>query len=166
MHDKRESALTPPARKPDPSRVRVRILAAGKPALAYAKSGVEEYLKRLSRYGSYELEYLKAGDSATVSAALLERSAGTFRIAMDERGEVLPTQAWADKFAALELRGEIKAISFLIGASDGHTPDLRQACDAVWSLSRLTLQHELALVVLLEQLYRVATLRRGEPYHR
>lgn len=146
--------------------MRIRILVAGKPALAYAKSGVEEYLKRLGRYGSHELEFLKAGDSASVSAALLDRSAGSFRIAMDERGEALVTQAWADKFAALEMRGDIKAVSFLIGASDGHTPELRHACDAVWSLSKLTLQHELALVVLLEQLYRVATLRKGEPYHR
>jgi 23S rRNA (pseudouridine1915-N3)-methyltransferase len=146
--------------------VRIRILVAGKPSLAYARSGVEEYLKRLGRYGSHELEFLKAGDSESVSSALLERSTGSFRIAMDERGEALVTQAWADKFAALEMRGEIKAVSFLIGASDGHTPALREACDAVWSLSKLTLQHELALVVLLEQLYRVATLRKGEPYHR
>ena len=146
--------------------MRIRILAAGKPALAYAKSGVEEYLKRLGRYGSHELEFLKAGDSESVSAALLERSAGSFRIAMDERGEALGTQAWAEKFAALEMRGDIKAVSFLIGASDGHTPRLRETCDAVWSLSKLTMQHELTLVVLLEQLYRVATLRKGEPYHR
>lgn len=146
--------------------MRIRILAAGKPALAYAKSGVEEYLKRLGRYGSHELEFLKAGDSESVSAALLERSAGSFRIAMDERGEALGTQAWAEKFAALEMRGDIKAVSFLIGASDGHTPRLRETCGAVWSLSKLTMQHELALVVLLEQLYRVATLRKGEPYHR
>lgn len=146
--------------------MRIRILAAGKPALSYAKSGVEEYLKRLGRYGSHELEFLKAGDSATVSAALLERSAGSYRIAMDERGDALVTAAWAEKFAALEMRGDIKAVSFLIGASDGHTAELRRRCDAVWSLSSLTMQHELALVVLLEQLYRVATLRRGEPYHR
>ncbi|TAE76718.1 MAG: 23S rRNA (pseudouridine(1915)-N(3))-methyltransferase RlmH [Verrucomicrobia bacterium] len=146
--------------------MRIRILAAGKPSLAYAKSGVDEYLKRLGRYGSHELEFLKAGDSSSVSAALLERSAGTFRIALDERGDSLVTRAWADHFAALEMRGDIKALCFLIGASDGHTPELRKRCDAVWSLSSLTMQHELALVVLLEQLYRVATLRRGEPYHR
>lgn len=151
---------------PDGRRVRVRILAAGKPALAYAKSGVEEYLKRLGRYGSYELDYLKAGDSESVSAALLERSAGCRRIALDERGEILSTATWAERLAAWEMRGDIKAVSFLIGASDGHTAALREASDEVWSLSKLTLQHELALVVLLEQLYRVATLRRGEPYHR
>jgi 23S rRNA (pseudouridine1915-N3)-methyltransferase len=146
--------------------VRIRILAAGKPSLTYAKSGVEEYLKRLGRYGSYDLEFLKAGDSESVSNALLERSTGNFRIAMDERGEALATQAWADKFAALEMRGDIKSVSLLVGASDGHTAELRETCDAVWALSKLTMQHELALVVLLEQLYRVATLRRGEPYHR
>src|SRR5690606_30848818 len=139
---------------------RIRILVAGKPALPYAKSGVEEYLKRLGRYGSHELEFLKAGDPETVSAALLERSVNSFRIALDERGEALVTSVWAEKFAALEMRGDIKAVSFLIGASDGHTAELRRRCDAVWSLSSLTLQHELALVVLLEQLYRVATLRR------
>ncbi len=146
--------------------MRIRILAAGKPSLTYAKSGVEEYLKRLGRYGSYDLEFLKAGDSESVSNALLERSTGNFRIAMDERGEALATQAWADKFAALEMRGDIKSVSLLVGASDGHTAELRETCDAVWALSKLTMQHELALVVLLEQLYRVATLRRGEPYHR
>lgn len=146
--------------------MRIRILAAGKPALAYAKSGIAEYLKRLGRYGSHELEFVKAGDSASVSATLLERSAGSFRIALDERGEALVTQAWADQFAALEMRGDIKSLTFLIGASDGHTAELRKTCEAVWSLSKLTLQHELALLVLLEQLYRVATLRKGEPYHR
>lgn len=146
--------------------MRVRVLAAGKPSLAYAKSGVEEYLKRLTRYGSHELEYLKAGDSVSVSAALLERSAGTYRIALDERGRALSTQEWADQFTALEMRGDIKTVCFLIGASDGHTAELRSAADAIWCLSALTLQHELALVVLLEQLYRVATFRKGEPYHR
>lgn len=146
--------------------MRIRILVAGKPALAYAKTGVAEYLKRLSRYGSYELVELKAGDSERVSAALLERSEGDHRIALDERGEALDTGTWASHLSALEMRGEIKRVSFLIGAADGHTAALRRESDAVWQLSLLTLQHELALLVLLEQLYRVATIKRGEPYHR
>ena len=57
-------------------------------------------------------------------------------------------------------------MSFLIGAADGHTAELRKSCDMVLSLSSLTMQHELALVVLLEQRYRIASLRTGEPYHR
>ncbi|MFC7336393.1 23S rRNA (pseudouridine(1915)-N(3))-methyltransferase RlmH [Haloferula chungangensis] len=146
--------------------MRIRILVAGKPALAYAKTGVAEYLKRLTRYGNHELIHLKAGDSDSVSQALLERSEGSYRIALDERGKNLGTASWAQCFEKLELRGDIKAVSFLIGASDGHTQALRDQADEVWCLSKLTLQHELALVVLLEQIYRVATLRKGEPYHR
>lgn len=146
--------------------MQVRIFVAGKPSLAYAKSGVAEYLKRLTRYGRFELVHLKAGDSESVSQALLERSEGSYRIALDERGADLDTHAWATRFGALELRGELKTVSFLIGASDGHTAALRDSADEIWCLSKLTLQHELALVVLLEQLYRVATFRRGEPYHR
>lgn len=109
---------------------------------------------------------LKAGDPDKVSATLLEHSEGDFRIALDERGEALTTQAWRERLDALEMRGEIKRVSFLIGAADGHTDTLRREADAVWQLSRLTLQHELALVVLLEQLYRVSTLKQGGPYHR
>jgi len=146
--------------------VRTLILVAGKPALAYARSGVEEYLRRLGRYGSHELVQLRAGSSEAVSGALLQRSEGCHRIALDERGRSLDTAAWAGRMGELEMRGEVKTLAFLIGASDGHTEALRRACDEVWRLSALTLQHELALVVLLEQIYRVATLRRGEPYHR
>lgn len=146
--------------------MRIRILVAGKPSLTYAKSGVAEYLKRLTRYGNHELVHLKAGDSESVSQALLDRSEGNYRIALDERGEALDTAGWAKRFGDFELRGEIKAVSFLIGASDGHTQALREQADEIWCLSKLTLQHELALVVLLEQIYRAATLRRGEPYHR
>ena len=144
----------------------VRLFVAGKPSLAYAKTGVAEYLKRLSRYGNFELIHLKAGSSEKVSADLLERSKGHHRIALDERGKAFTTEQWAQTFETLEMNGEVKNVSFLIGASDGHTEELRRQADAIWQLSSLTLQHELALVVLLEQLYRVATYRRGEPYHR
>lgn len=146
--------------------MRWQILVAGKPALAYAKSGVDEYLLRLKRYLDCELVILKAGGSEEVSARLLEKSASSYRIALDERGIRPTTRQLSETIAGLEMRGEIKCVSFLIGASDGHTAQLREQSDMVLSLSSLTMQHELALVVLLEQIYRIATLRRGEPYHR
>ncbi|HCC19924.1 MAG TPA: 50S rRNA methyltransferase [Verrucomicrobiales bacterium] len=142
-----------------------QILVAGKPALAYAKTGTAEYLKRLTRYGSYELKLLKDGSSLDVSQRLREASEGTLRIVMDERGENLTTSQLTKKIQEWEMRG-IKRASYLIGASNGHTKALRDEAHLVWALSPLTLQHELALVVLLEQLYRVATIQRGEPYHR
>lgn len=146
--------------------MQLRLIVAGKPALAYAKAGVDEYLKRLSRFGGCELVTVKAGTSDEVSARLLEKSQGCYRIALDERGQALGTRGFAEKLDALAMRGDIKAVAFLVGAADGHTPQLRDACDFLLSLSAFTLQHELALVVLLEQLYRVASLKSGSPYHR
>lgn len=143
-----------------------KIYAAGKPALAYARTGIEEYLKRLKRGAKVELIYLKAGDSESVSQDLLSRSEGTFRIALDERGKDWTTNQFVKKVNDWEMDPGIKTISLLIGASDGHTAELREKCQAVWALSPLTLQHELALVVLLEQLYRAYSIKRGEPYHR
>lgn len=142
------------------------MIVAGKPALDYAKVAVEEYTKRLRRYGSYEINVVKAGDRDAVSARLLEASEGCYRIALDERGETPATRQLATRIEDLEMRGEVKAVAFLIGASDGHSPGLRSECDMILSLSSLTMQHELALVVLLEQLYRIATIKSGSPYHR
>lgn len=146
--------------------MRFRVIVAGKPALGYAKMGVDDYLKRLSRHGTYEFSNIKAGDQEAVSSRLLEASAGCYRIALDERGETPTTRKLAEHMDALEMAGEIKTVAFLIGAADGHTAGLRKDCDMVLSLSSMTMQHELALVVLLEQLYRLATIKAGSPYHR
>lgn len=146
--------------------MRFRIVVAGKPALAYAKTAVEEYRKRLGRLGGCELIVVKAGDRESVSARLLDASQGCHRIALDERGETPDTRTLAGKLENLEMTGEVKTVAFLIGAADGHTQELRTACDMVLALSKLTMQHELALIVLLEQLYRLACIKSGSPYHR
>lgn len=146
--------------------MQMRIVVAGKPALAYAKLGVEDYLGRLRRPFTCEWMVVKAGNSVETSARLLEKSQGCLRVALDERGELLTTRALASRMEQWEMRPDVKELAFLIGAADGHTPELRNACDMVWALSPLTLQHELALLVLLEQLYRVMSIRNGSPYHR
>lgn len=146
--------------------MQIRLIVAGKPALAYAKAGVDEYLKRLSRAGGHEVVTVKAGNRDEVSTRLLEASKGCFRVALDERGECLSTRKFAEKLESLEMRGDVKTVAFLIGAADGHNEELRRQCDLILTLSPFTLQHELALLVLLEQLYRVATLKSGSPYHR
>jgi len=146
--------------------MRIRLIVAGKPALAYARAGVDEYLKRLSRFGSYEIVTVKAGSRDEVSARLLERSEGCHRIALDERGISMGTRAFAARLGELAARGDVKTTAFLIGAADGHNDALRAASDLLLALSSFTLQHELALLVLLEQLYRVESLHGGSPYHR
>lgn len=143
--------------------MKIQVLAIGKPKLPYAAAGIEEYDRRLQRYASVTLEYLRARDE---SPTLLARSSESYRIALDERGSQLTTLSVSERITRLEDRPDIKKVSFLIGGSDGHSSKLRDCCDEIWSLSAMTMQHELALVVLLEQLYRAYTIKRGEPYHR
>ncbi len=143
-----------------------QITAIGKPSLRYAQIGIEEYQKRLRRYADLTLQTdTKDQGKEKNSALLLKRSEGTLRIAMDERGAAWTTSDLASKIEDWQMRGT-KKVSLLIGGADGHTEELRKQSDHVISLSAFTLQHELALVVLLEQLYRVHTYLRGEPYHR
>ena len=142
------------------------IFAIGKPKLAYARAGVEEYAKRLRPFAQVSLEYLKAPNNREAeSALLLQRSEGMLRIVLDERGEEPTSRALAQKIAGWE-KESVKSIALLIGGADGHTEALRQSADWLCALSRLTLQHELALVVLCEQLYRAYSIKAGLPYHR
>lgn len=145
--------------------MRVQIVAVGKPKLAYAKAGVEEYLKRLRAWGGVEIVEIKTGTREQESAALLARSEGCWRVVLDERGEQVTSRELAARVARWE-QDRIKGVAFLIGGSDGHTEELRAKADWRWALGKITLQHELALVVLLEQLYRARTILAGAPYHR
>lgn len=142
-----------------------RIIAAAKPSIAYARDGVKFFEERLRPLGRVELRYVKAGTSEEVSARLLEAAKGCLMIAMDERGENWTTRRFERHVRDWQLHA-VKHVAFLIGAADGHTEDLRRACDYVLCLGKHTMQHELALVVLLEQIYRVHTLLAGSPYHR
>jgi 23S rRNA (pseudouridine1915-N3)-methyltransferase len=87
------------------------------------------------------------------------------RVVLDERGAEVSSRDLAHKITAWEMQGP-RDFALLVGGADGHTEALRQAAGWTWSLSRLTLQHELALVVALEQLYRAYTIKAGLPYHR
>ncbi|WP_299432014.1 23S rRNA (pseudouridine(1915)-N(3))-methyltransferase RlmH [uncultured Meiothermus sp.] len=145
--------------------MKLRICVIGKPKLGFARAGLEEYLGRLQRYTRLELIHLKEGTSAQEGQRLLEASEGYRRVVLDERGELVDTLGFKGRLETWEMQAE-KGAAFLIGGAEGHPPVVRQAADWLLALSKLTLQHELALVVLLEQLYRVETLKKGEPYHR
>lgn len=141
------------------------IASAGKPALSYAREGIEFYLKRIKPFGNLEMVTVKDGSSEEVSERLLKASEGFLRIALDERGALWTTDQFTNTARQWQLHS-VKKVAFLIGASDGHTEQLRQQCDHLMALAKFTMQHELALVVLLEQLYRIHTIMAGTPYHR
>jgi 23S rRNA (pseudouridine1915-N3)-methyltransferase len=140
-----------------------RIIAVGKPRLDYARLGIEEYTKRLRVAGRVEWDYIRAGRNE--SKTLLQRSAGLWRVAMDERGVHESSREFARRIEDWENKG-IRQAALLVGGSDGHSDAVREQSDFIWSLGRMTLQHELALLVALEQIYRAHTIRTGAPYHR
>lgn len=143
-----------------------QIHAIGKPSLRYAGLGIDEYRKRLRRYADVSLHTdAKDRGKKKNSEHLLEKSEGAVRIVLDERGEAWTTAQFAKRVENWQLDG-VKNVALLIGGADGHDAGLRDKADHVLCLSSFTLQHELALVVLLEQIYRVHTVLRGEPYHR
>ncbi|HEV7867339.1 MAG TPA: 23S rRNA (pseudouridine(1915)-N(3))-methyltransferase RlmH [Chthoniobacteraceae bacterium] len=145
--------------------MRWHIFAVGKPKLEFARLGIEDYAARLKPFAPVTLNYLKATSQAGESLALLERSKGMFRIVMDERGAEVSSRAFATQLSQWEMHGP-RDFAVLVGGANGHDETVRQAAGWQWSLSRLTLQHELALLVALEQLYRAYTIKAGLPYHR
>lgn len=126
---------------------------------------MELYCERLRPLGKVELRYVRDGGRDEVSARLLKASEGCLRVALDERGQNLTTRELEAKWRQWQLRA-VKRVAFLIGAAEGHNEALRREAELVLCLGRHTMQHELALVVLLEQIYRIHTLLAGSPYHR
>lgn len=145
--------------------MKLRVLAIGRPRLAYARSGIAEYAQRIARHTRFEIEYLRASSAEKESRTLIARSEGSLRIALDERGELCSSAEFAGKIAGWQ-RSSQGRVDFLLGGADGHTDELRASSQALWALSPLTFQHELALVVLLEQIYRAFSILAGTPYHR
>ncbi|GGM99066.1 ribosomal RNA large subunit methyltransferase H [Thermus composti] len=136
--------------------MRLRVVAVGRPRLAYARLGVEEYAGRVRRYAPLDLVFVRKEEE------LLPKAEGHRKVVLDERGKLLTTEELYRRLLSWE--GE--RVAFLVGGAEGHLEGVREAADLLLSLSPLTLQHELALLVLMEQLYRVLTLRAGHPYHR
>lgn len=151
---------------------KLRVLTVGKGGPTWAEAAVRDYARRLERLGGVEERTVKperfGGDVEAVrraeAARLLQAVGPRDRlVALDERGEDLDTHA----FAALVTDGVAQGtgLVFALGGPYGHGPELRERADRVVRLSALVLNHEVARVVLYEQLYRAATLREGLPYH-
>lgn len=140
-----------------------KIIAIGDPALDYAREGIRAYLFRLKGFGKIETVFLKPGPD--VFRRVLDKSDGHFRVVLDERGRQFSTRQFASEIQKWENRS-ISRCALLVGGADGWDDVVRARADLLWALGSLTLQHELALLVALEQLYRSATIKAGMPYHR
>jgi 23S rRNA (pseudouridine1915-N3)-methyltransferase len=154
--------------------MRLRILAVGARQPDWVDSATQEYLRRIRSPWRLELVALEAVPRGTRGAADAVRREGervldALRdrervVLLDETGKTLGTRELATRLDALA--AATPDVALLIGGADGHAPAVRERAAETWSLSRLTLPHGLARVLLVEQLYRAQSLLLGHPYHR
>jgi len=139
--------------------MRYRIVAVGRMKNAALRAVCDEYLDRLRHYTKVEEHETK--DEARVLRAVPE---GARLVALTRRGDEWSSVQLAEWTERWELDG--RDVVFALGGADTLPDDVLRKAERLWSLSQLTLPHEVARVVLYEQLYRAHTIRRGEPYHR
>lgn len=142
--------------------MKLHLVTVGKPKLEYARVGWHEYFARLGRY--HQLRATHVPDRKDGAAALLAAAGGASKVALDVEGRPYSSPELA-RF--LDLRSfEGRELCFLIGGPEGLPREVLEACAYRWSLSKLTLPHDLAMVVVLEALYRASTIQKGHPYHK
>jgi 23S rRNA (pseudouridine1915-N3)-methyltransferase len=152
--------------------MKFRIAAVGRPAAGPLRDAIAEYEARAARYWPIELIEIRAEPARSRSpdevrrlegARLLQRASGTL-VALDERGRSMSTGAFA-KWVT-ERRDRAEDTTFIIGGAFGLDASVRDQAALVLCLSPWTLPHEIARLLLAEQLYRAGTIQRGEPYHK
>ena len=139
---------------------RIRVLAVGKLRKGWLTEGVALYRTRLP--GLEVLELRDAGMAREAEAIRLALRPQEQLVVLTEEGQRLDSLALA---ARLEGSGS-ERLAFVIGGADGLDPALKAAATWQLSLSPLTFPHELARLLLLEQLYRAVSIQQGGPYHR
>jgi 23S rRNA (pseudouridine1915-N3)-methyltransferase len=131
-------------------------------ASAKALGLVGPIIRELTESPARSADARKGQEAAAIAAAL---PADALAIRLDERGEHLSSAEFADLIGKTRDAGR-RDMAFLIGGADGHGDAASVRAPRAISFGRMTLPHQLARVVLLEQLYRAATLLSGHPYHR
>lgn len=144
-----------------PMKIKIAWIGKGKePAI---QSLTDEYVKRISRYA--EVEGLPVKDEAAI-AALTRGEKGRDRhklILLDSRGKQLSSEELAKLIEAEQVNRV--PLLFAVGGSNGFSDETRRQANLILSLGKMTLPHELARVVLLEQIYRAFTILKNHPYH-
>lgn len=154
--------------------MKLLVLAVGKPRNAALAAAIEDYEARAARYWPLETVEVREEPARAVSADVVtgregERlasrlPAGALVVACDVDGTRMTSEQFSAWLQAARERG--RDVAFVIGGAFGLSDELRSRAATRLSLAPWTLPHELARLVLAEQLYRAGTLVRGEPYHK
>lgn len=143
--------------------MKIHIITVGEPKLAYTKAGWQEYFGRLKHYHSLRVTHVP--DKHAYDADYLLNTCGSgYKVALAIEGKQFSSPQLA---AFLEKRAlDGRELCLLIGGPEGLPQQVIDKVDYAWSFSALTFPHDLAMVVLLESLYRASTINAGQPYHK
>ncbi|MDX1763332.1 MAG: 23S rRNA (pseudouridine(1915)-N(3))-methyltransferase RlmH [bacterium] len=156
--------------------MKIRIISVGRTDDAYVRIGAARFLKRIRVYHPLEevrVKGARAGKSEP-TGRLLDREGerilkqvgpGNKFVLLDGEGRGMTSEAFA-AFLGEALASGQRRVTFVIGGAEGVSQKVRERADRILSLSQMTLPHELARLVLLEQLYRGLTILKGKRYHR
>ncbi len=150
--------------------VRIRVIREGKPKDAHLRALQTEYQERIKHFIDIRVEESPAVGRGTASqrpgkgnSRWLESLRGSYKVLLDPSGREWTSQAFAEWLGERALRGT-RELAFLVGGDRGFAPAVREQADLLLGLSRMTLTHDWACTLLLEQIYRAFTILRGYPY--
>ncbi len=135
--------------------MKIFLYFIGKPRDAHANALAEEYIKRSTRFAKCEMREI---DPRRVDP--FTKHPGAVKILLDPAGDSHDSAGFA------RLLNDGRDLVFVIGGADGLPPEWKPRADRLLTLSPMTMPHELARVVLAEQIYRALTMQRGHPYPR
>ena len=154
----------------------IKIIAVGKLKEKYWKDACSEYLKRLGGYASVSITEVPDADPARSGgvAGTLEKEEKGILAAIPERSHVILMAIEGKQRNSVEIAEHLHELAlygqgnltFIIGGSDGVSSEIKKRADEMLSFGPITMPHNLARVVLLEQIYRAFRIIRGEPYHK
>jgi 23S rRNA (pseudouridine1915-N3)-methyltransferase len=144
--------------------VRLKLIAIGRERADPSAPLVADYISRIERFVPIENVVLKPDREDKLAARVLkEQGKGRLLVALDDRGEQPTSRGLATIVESWMTRG-LSRVTLVVGGADGLPRSVRERADQLLSLSKLTLPHRLARLVLAEQLYRALSIIRSVPY--
>lgn len=141
--------------------MKIRLILLGKTRRAEIQALIGDYIERIRHYAEIEVTELRDTSPASIRKVRLDSVATA--VLLDAAGKQLTSQQFAQCLGDLRDRG-VRELAFLCGDAEGFPPELRSIAKQKMSLSTLTMPHEFARVVLVEQIYRGFAILAGHPY--
>ena len=155
--------------------MRIELFFVGKTKESYLASGIDDFQKRLKRYAEVDIRVCKDVKPASKPDQQVKREEGqvllshldkkTFLVVLDPGGRELSSEELAEHLGNWQDSGR-RHISIVLGGALGLDEEVLTRADLVVSLSRMTFTHEMARLIIMEQLYRAFNIRAGSGYHK